>query len=270
MYAGEPRFIPTLLLRDGQLVKTRRFEEPVYVGDAINVLSIFNDFEVDEIVLLDIDGAHRRTPAGLDELRRYAEECFIPLAYGGGLTTIDDIAAVLEVGFEKIVVNTITHDNPEVVTQASDRFGAQAIVASIDVRGGADGEVYVRGGKVATGIDPVHWAERTVALGAGELLVTSIDREGTFEGIDLELVRRVTDAVGVPVIAHGGAEKRKTLGVPVHEANAAAVAAGSLFVFQGQDRSGVLVNYPSRRQIERLIERDAASTTPAPMPIGTR
>lgn len=269
MYSGEPRFIPTLLLSNGQLVKTRQFGDPVYVGDAINVLSIFNDFEVDEIVLLDIDGATRRTPADLSELRRYAEECFIPLAYGGGLTTIDQIASILGVGFEKVVLNTVVHDDPGVVAAASTRFGAQAIVVSIDVRGGADGEVVVRSGQVGTGVDPATWAQRAVELGAGELLVTSIDREGTFAGIDLALIRQVTDAVGVPVIAHGGAEKRKTLGAPIHDANAAAVAAGSLFVFQGQDRGGVLVNYPTRRQIERLAGLDSASTTPAAMPIGT-
>ena len=268
MFAGEPRFIPTLLLSDGQLVKTRRFDDPVYVGDAINVLSIFNDFEVDEIVLLDIGGASRRTPADLDELRRYAEECFIPLAYGGGLTTIDEIASILGVGFEKVVLNTVVADDPTVVSDASARFGAQAVVASIDVRGGANGEVFVRGGTAGTGIGPAAWAARAVELGAGEILVTSIDREGTFDGIDLDLVRRVADAVSVPVIAHGGADKRKHLGAAIHEADAAAVAAGSLFVFQGQDR-GVLVNYPSRRQIERLIVAPASSTAPAVVPIGT-
>ena len=252
-FSGEPRVIPTLLLSGGQLVKTRSFADPVYVGDAVNVLSIFNDFEVDEIVLLDIDGAERRTPAAVAELRRYAEECFIPLAYGGGLTSIDDIAAILEAGFEKVVLNTAVAESPDVVEAAVRRFGSQAVVAGIDVRGGAAGEVFVRGGRVGTGVDPVAWAARAVDLGVGELLVTSIDREGTYQGFDLELIAAVSASVSVPVIAHGGARKRKELGEPVHEANAAAVAAGSLFVFQGQDR-GVLVNYPARNQIERLLQ----------------
>ena len=253
MYSGEPRIIPTLLLDRGQLVKTRRFADPVYVGDALNVLSIFNDYEVDEIVLLDIGGAHRRTSADHAELRRYAEECFIPLAYGGGLTSEKAVADILAVGYEKVVLNSVLHDDPSVVAAAADRFGAQAIVAGIDVRRTDTGTtVFVHGGRTAVSHDPAAWARQAVELGAGEILLTSIDREGTYEGFDLELVASVTSAVDVPVIAHGGAAKRKQLGDPIHEANAAAVAAGSLFVFQGQDR-GVLVNYPSRIQIERLV-----------------
>lgn len=252
MFAGEPRIIPALLLADGQLVKTRAFADPVYVGDAVNVLSIFNDFEVDEIVLLDITGAHRRTPADLVELRRYAEECFIPLAYGGGISSLDHISRILDAGFEKVVLNSVLADDPAIVTAAADRFGSQAVVAGIDVRGGRSGEVFVRGGTHPTGSPPARWAATAVELGAGEILLTSIDREGTYAGFDLELIEAVTASVSVPVIAHGGAAKRKELADPIHRANAAAVAAGSLFVFQGQDR-GVLVNYPSRSQIERLV-----------------
>ena len=189
MYAGEPRIIPALLLDGGQLVKTRNFRDPVYVGDAINVLSIFNDFEVDEIVLLDVAGARRRRPTDLDELRRYAEECFIPLAYGGGLTTDDQIAAIFAAGYEKVILNSALADDPGLVERAATRFGRQAVVASIDVtsRGGTP-EVRIHGGADTVSSEPVAWAPRAVELGAGELLVTSIDREGTHEGFDLELI----------------------------------------------------------------------------------
>lgn len=253
MIGLEPRVIPCLLLSGSQLVKTRRFAEPTYVGDPVNVLSIFNSFEVDEIVLLDIDGASRRAPAPLDRLRQYAEECFIPLAYGGGLTTIEQMRAVLAAGYEKVVVNTLLAEEPSVVREAAAVFGSQAVVASIDVvaRDGAYA-VVVRGGTAEVGAAPVAWATRAAELGVGEILLTNVDAEGTMEGFDLELIRDVAGAVEVPVIAHGGAGRRAHLRGPVIEAGASAVAAGSLFVFQ-RSRDSVLINYPSREQIRLLF-----------------
>ena len=251
--AEAARVIPCLLLDGDRLVKTRRFAEPAYVGDPVNVLSLFNAFEVDEMVLLDIGGARSRTPASLEALRRYATECFIPLAYGGGLSTMDQVEAVLAAGFEKVVLNTAIVDHPGVVSEASRVFGAQAVVASVDVRGGIGGEAFVAGGARPVGAGPLEWARRAEELGVGEILLTSIDREGTMEGWDLELIGEVASAVSVPVIAHGGAAKRKELGAPVREAHASAVAAGSLFVFQGPQR-GVLINYPARAQLVRLMQ----------------
>jgi cyclase len=251
--ALEPRVIPSLLLSGAQLVKTRRFAEPAYVGDPVNVLSIFNSFEVDEIILLDIDGARRRTPAALDQLSQYAEECFIPLAYGGGLSSVEEMRAVLAAGYEKVIVNSLLAEEPTVVADAADALGSQAVVASIDVRGRDGGaSVWVRGGTVDVGHHPVAWATRAAALGIGEIMLTSIDAEGTMQGYDLELIREVADAVDVPLIAHGGAGRRADLGRPIRDAGASAVAAGSLFVFQ-RSRESVLINYPSRVQIEHLL-----------------
>lgn len=256
--ALEPRVIPCLLLSGSKLVKTRRFAEPAYVGDPVNVLSIFNSFEVDEIVLLDIDGARRRSPAALDQLRQYAEECFIPLGYGGGLSSVEEMRAVLAAGYEKVIVNTLLADDPNVVAEAAAVFGSQAVVASIDVRR-TDGAraVCVNGGDREVSRDPVGWATRAAELGVGEILLTSIDAEGTMEGYDLPLVRDTAQAVDVPVIAHGGAGRRAHLAKPVLEAGASAVAAGSLFVFQ-RSRESVLINYPSRTQIERLFGEEPA------------
>lgn len=249
----EPRFIPTLLLKDGRFVKTRRFSDPVYVGDPVNVLSIFNEFVVDEIILLDISAAETRRPYPIDLLRSYAEECFIPLAYGGGLSSIKQFGDLYHAGFEKAVVNTVLAEDPGLVELAASRFGSQAIVGSIDVRGTGDGyEVVVRGNREVVSRSPVDWARRAVDLGVGEILVTSVDREGTGDGFDLDLIGMITGAVEVPVIGHGGAGRRADLAGPVHEAAASAVAAGSLFVFQGPDR-GVLINYPPRRQIEKIL-----------------
>jgi cyclase len=241
--------IPCLLLDGEQLVKTQRFADPAYVGDPVNVLSIFNSFEVDEIVLLDVSAAGSGTPAKAEDLARYAEECFIPLAYGGGLGDLESIERTFSIGYEKVVLNSVLADDPEVVTKAAEVFGSQAVVASIDVRGDT---VHTHGATRDTGVDPVSWACRAEDLGAGEVLITSVDREGTMSGFDLDLVEDVAASVSIPVIAHGGAGRRKELAGPL-ERGAAAVAAGSLFVFQGANR-GVLVNYPTRSQLIRLLD----------------
>jgi imidazole glycerol-phosphate synthase subunit HisF len=254
-----PRVIPCLLLQGSQLVKTRQFADAAYVGDPVNVLSIFNSFEVDEIVLLDIGAAGTSTPAAAADLARYAEECFIPLAYGGGLADLDAIERTFAIGYEKVVLNSILADDPEIATKAAEVYGSQAVVASIDVRGDGPGSwsVHTHGGSRDTGRDPVSWARRAEDLGVGELLITSVDREGTMAGFDLDLVEAVAAAVRVPVIAHGGAGKRKQVAEPI-AVGASAVAAGSLFVFQNHAR-GVLVNYPSRAQLIRLLDLPTGS-----------
>jgi imidazole glycerol-phosphate synthase subunit HisF len=248
-----PRVIPCLLLDGEQLVKTRRFADPEYVGDPVNVLSIFNSFEVDEIVLLDIGAAGSGRPARPEDRARYAEECFIPLAYGGGLADLEAIEATFSIGYEKVVLNSVLADDPEVVSKTAEVFGTQAVVASIDVRGDAPASwsVHTHGGSRDTGVAPAAWARRAEDLGAGEILVTSVDREGTMDGYDLDLVAAVAEAVSVPVIAHGGAGRRQELPGPLAR-GASASAAGSLFVFQGAAR-GVLINYPSRSQLIRLL-----------------
>ena len=249
----EPRFIPVLLLADGRLVKTTQFSMPEYVGDPINVLSIFNEFVVDEIIILDIAAARSRQHVPFQELRLFAEECFIPLAYGGGLTTTEQMGELFDAGFEKAVVNTLLADDPAVVEAAAHRFGSQAVVASIDVRGEpGERRVVTRGGAAVVSDSPADWARRAVDLGVGEILVTSVDREGTGQGFDLPLVSEVVAAVGVPVVAHGGARRRSDLALPVIQSGASSVAAGSLFVFQGRNR-GVLINYPPRVQVEKIL-----------------
>ena len=248
-----PRVIPCLLLSGDRLVKTSGFAQPQYVGDPVNVLNIFNSFEVDELFLLDIDGARRRSPSEVDSLRHFAEECFIPLAFGGGLTNIGQVESILACGYEKVVLGTAVADDPGLIEAAAQQFGSQAIVVAIDVAGsGAERDVVVRGGTVAVGSSPEAWARRVESLGAGEILLTSVDREGTMSGFDLDLIEAVAGSVNVPVVAHGGAARRKDLPDPIRR-GASAVAAGSLFVFQGSGR-GVLINYPTRAQLERLMQ----------------
>jgi cyclase len=245
------RVIPCLLLRGAGLVKTTRFKDPKYVGDPINAIRIFNDKEVDELLLLDITASRdARTPA-FRVVEEVACECFMPLAYGGGIRSVDDARRILKLGVEKVVFNTTAWRDPAVLEAAAREFGAQAVVASIDVRRRLFGryEVYVEAGTKATGADPVEYAKRLQALGAGEILLTAIDRDGTMEGYDLELVGKVSSAVDIPVIASGGAGSVGHFRTAVRDAGADAVAAGAMFVFHGPHRA-VLITYPSRSELE--------------------
>ena len=249
-----PRIIPCLLLKGHGFVKTKKFRDPVYLGDPINIVRIFNDKEVDEIVILDIEATlHHKAPM-FDFLRQISTECFVPLAYGGGVCSVEDARTLFRAGFEKVCVNTLAQENPSVMKAMADRFGSQSIVASIDVKKGWLGryEVFTRSGTQGAGIDPVEAASRAVEHGAGEILLTSIDRDGTYQGYDLDLVQRVTAAVNVPVIASGGAARVRDLVDVIRDAGAAAAAAGSLFVFHGPLHA-VLINMPSIQELNELM-----------------
>jgi cyclase len=247
-----PRVIPVLLLDDEQFVKTTRFAAPVYVGDPVNVINLFNRFEVDEIVLLDVRATVRKTEPSLDLIRELASECWVPLTYGGGITTVDEVGEILSAGVEKVVFGTGLVDRPGVVEAAARKYGSQAVVAAVDVRGQPGSwSVFVESGGRLVGSDPAAFARSAQGLGVGEILVTAVDREGTMSGFDNELVRTVASAVSVPVVAHGGAGKREDLAEPIRN-GASAVAAGSIFVFRGVER-GVLINYPNRPDLEALM-----------------
>lgn len=252
------RVMPCLLLRNRGLVKTIKFDKPSYVGDPINTVKIFNDLEVDELILLDITATVERKRPQLELLHEIATECFMPFTYGGGVTSLDDMAALYALGAEKVALNTAAVEQPRLVEQAAARFGSQAVVGAIDVgrpRGflGRRGEpsVFIRGGKVDAKRAPVEHARALERLGCGELLLTSIDRDGTMEGYDLDLVREVSRAVRIPVIACGGAgavtDFRKA-----KDAGASAVAAGSLVVYQGRHRA-VLVNFPKKQALRAAL-----------------
>lgn len=248
-----PRIIPTLLVDGDRLVKTRQFGDPVYVGDPVNVISIFNDLEVDELMLLDIGGARARSPIDVHRLERIVSEAFMPLSYGGGVETLEQATAIIRAGVEKIVVNTALVTSPDVVRTMVATLGAQAVVGALDVRRSPEGpEVWVSGGSVRSGLTIEEWGALARTVGVGEILVTSIDREGTREGIDLDLVAEVASNTDVPVIAHGGVGSRQSLVPPVTEAGASAVAVGTAFVMQS-GRDSVLINYPTRAQMDALF-----------------
>lgn len=248
------RVIPALLLSEGGLVKTRRFREPKYVGDPINAVKIFNDKEVDEISVLDISASRNGREPRFEHVAEIAGEAFMPLAYGGGLKTISHIERAFEAGAEKVVLNTAAFENPQLITQAAARYGSQSIVVSIDVKRDwlRRPRAYIRSGTRSTGLDPVTAARRMEEAGAGELLLHNIDREGTFSGYDLDLVRSVAEAVGVPVVAVGGARTVDDLAAAVHDGHASAVMAGSMFVFHGPHRA-VLINFPEQAILERKV-----------------
>lgn len=250
-----PRVIPCLLTDGKTLVKTVRFNERTYLGDPANVLSIFSEFEVDEIVLLDIDATRTRRGPNLDLVERVANECIVPLAYGGGIRSADEASRLMEIGVEKVVINTGFAQDARLVEAVSARHGTQAVTASIDARREGDTHrVFTACGTEPLQDSPAAWATRATDAGAGEILLTSIDRDGTREGFDLDLIAPVCAAVTVPVIACGGAADRADLARPIHEAGATAVAAGSIFVLYGPHRA-VLVNFPSRRQVRDLLRR---------------
>ena len=248
-----PRAIPCLLLQRGRLVKTVRFEKPKYVGDPINAVRIFNDMEVDEIAVLDIGATADRTGIPFELIGEMASECFMPMMYGGAIASVDDARAVLKLCVEKVAINSAAAADPSLITRIADAFGSQAVVAAIDARKKLFGgyRAFARSGKDA--IMPVEeWVAKIAAAGAGEILITSIDRDGTMDGYDLELVKRITAAVRLPVIACGGAGSLDDMAAVVRDGGASAAAIGSMAVYQGKNRA-VLINFPTPTQLKGVF-----------------
>ena len=248
------RVIPALLLRDDALVKTVKFSKPGYIGDPINTVRIFNELEVDELVFLDIEATTQTRKPNLRILREIANECFMPLAYGGGLHDFETAKEIFEIGFEKVVLNAACHTHPKVIEQLAQHYGNQAVVASVDVKKNFWGnyEVFTHSGSKNSKKNPVEWCKQLEAMGAGEILLTSIDREGTWSGFDLEITKQIVQSVNIPVIANGGAGSIDHIVEVVKKANASAVALGSMVVYQKKGM-GVLVNFPDKVILEKQL-----------------
>jgi cyclase len=245
--------IPALLRSRSGLVKTRRFSDAKYVGDPLNAVKIFSEKEADELCFLDIAATPEGRGPDLELLAQVAEECFMPLAYGGGIRSLGDVAAVLHIGVEKVVIGTRAVEEPDFVRQVAGTHGSSTVVVALDVARNRLGryELRTHGGSRRTRVDPVQFAVELDSLGVGELLLTSIDHDGVMDGYDLELVRRVASEVSVPVIACGGAGNLEHFAQAI-AAGASAVAAGSMFVFHGRHRA-VLITYPEHEQLEALF-----------------
>jgi cyclase len=248
------RVIPVLLSRDGSLVKTVRFGKSKYVGDPCNTVRIFNELEVDELTLLDISKDRADRGPDLTFISALADECFMPLSYGGGIRSLNDARAVFASGVEKVIINTAALENPTLISEIADIYGSQSVVVSIDAKRRMFGSYSVcsRNGKRITGLDPVDWAQKVSQLGAGEILLTSVDREGTWSGFDLSLIHRVSHSVMVPLIAHGGAGTMQDIRDAVVIARASAVALGTMVVFQKRG-NGVLVNFPESSALQHVL-----------------
>jgi len=230
------RIIPILLLKDGRCVKGKQFGNYRDTGNPVTAAKVYDAQRVDELVFLDILASRLGRATLLPIVTATAEQCFMPLAVGGGVKDVDDMRLLFKAGADKVSINTAAAERPDFINQAAEYFGSANVVVAIDYRLRGDGvrEVYTHGGSVATGREALGWVEEAVARGAGEIILTSIDQEGTMTGYDLDFIRRVVDAVAVPVIAHGGAGTLAHLKQGIVEAHASGVAAASIFHFTDQ------------------------------------
>lgn len=224
------RIIPCLDVKNGRVVKGTNFVNLQDAGDPVEQAQLYDSQGADELCFLDITASHEDRGILLDVVRRTAEKCFVPMTVGGGVRTIDDIRRLLLAGADKVSINTAAIRDPALVARAAEKFGSQCIVVAIDAKRSGDGfEIFTHGGRHPTGIDAVQWTRRVTGMGAGEILLTSMDRDGTRDGFDIELTRAVSDAVDVPVIASGGAGSAAHLAEAVRKGGASAVLAASIF-----------------------------------------
>jgi len=251
----QPRIIPVLLLKNNGLYKTTKFKDPKYIGDPINAIKIFNEKEVDEMVFLDIVASREAKEPNFEMLKDIASECFMPLCYGGGISSVEMIREILNIGVEKVSINSQAVRNPNLINKAANFFGSSTIVVSIDVKKNFFGkyEVFINDGKEKTSLNPVDWAKEVESRGAGELMINSIDKDGTMSGYDFNLIKSITSEVNIPVIAVGGAASTNDFVKIVKESEASAAAAGSYFVFQGKHRA-VLITYPSQKELKLIFQ----------------
>ena len=247
-----PRIIPCLLIKGGGLVKTVNFGNPKYVGDPINAVRIFNEKEVDELFVVDIDASTQNREPNYALIKNLAAECRMPLCYGGGVKTIEQIQQIITLGVEKVAISSAAIDNPKLLSEACEKVGRQSIVCVIDVRkSGREYEVYTHNGTRRTKLDPVDFAKRVEPC-VGEVLINSIDRDGSMQGYDMDLVAQVRAVISVPLTVLGGAGSLADMVNLIRSFGVIGAAAGSLFVFKGVYRA-VLINYPSRIDKDSLI-----------------
>jgi cyclase len=247
------RVIPVLLIQNGGLVKSVKFSNHKYVGDPINAVKIFNEKEVDEIVILDISATAAKSPPDISRIKEIASEAFMPLAYGGGITRLEEISELINAGVEKVVINAAAFFTPELISAGAKHIGSQSIVVSIDVKKDFLGryKVFVLNGSKNTKLDPGDYAKRMQDAGAGEIFLNVIDRDGTYEGYDLGLITKITQALQIPVVACGGAAALADFAKAASH-GASAVAAGSMFVFQ-RTHKAVLISYPLQDELKNKV-----------------
>lgn len=247
------RVIPVLTLQNEKLVKTVKFKNPTYIGDPINAVKIFNDKEVDEIIILDISATVEKRPPNFERIEDIASEAFMPFGYGGGITTMEHIEKLFSLGIEKIILNSCIEHNEALIREAAVKYGSQSIVASIDVNKTLFGKyaIYTSSGKHKLKTDLISYVKKVQELGAGELFLNSIHLDGTYKGYDYDLISEVASSLDIPVVSCGGAQSINDFKKAI-DAGASAVAAGSLFVYTGETK-GILINYPTQKDLKENL-----------------
>lgn len=253
-----PRIIPCLLVHDKGLVKTVKFKDPKYVGDPINAVRIFNEKECDELMVVDIDATVQGREPDYKMIEFLAAECRMPLCYGGGIKTAEQASRIFSLGVEKIAISSVALESPEIVSAIADKVGNQSVVVVLDVHHkkslfGNKYEVYTHNATKSTGKDPVIMAKQMERLGAGEIVINSIDQDGVMKGYDMTLVNMIRDAVSVPLTILGGAGSMNDIGELIQRHGIIGAAAGSIFVFKGIYKA-VLINYPTIGERDQLIK----------------
>jgi cyclase len=249
-----PRVIPALLLKNQGLVKTVKFNKYRYIGDPINAVKIFNNLKADELLFLDITANKEGRTIPLDFVKKVGAEANMPFGVGGGIRTVKEIRAIINAGAEKVILNSFAYENPEFVREAVSEFGSSAIAVSIDVKKRLfrGPQVYIYSGKKHTGISPVEYAKKMEGLGAGEIIVNSIDNDGMMKGYDIGLIKSISENVTVPVVALGGASTIQDFSEAIRKGQASAVSAGSMFVYHGP-RKAVLIKYPTKEELKKIF-----------------
>lgn len=249
------RVIPCLLLHKGGLYKTVKFKNPNYIGDPINAIRIFNDKEVDELMFIDIDATTQNLEPNYSLIKDIASECFMPLSYGGGIKTVEQMRKINTLGVEKFSISSSAVSNLKLIREAADIFGSSSVIVTIDVKKDFFGnkKVYTHNGQTNTKLDVVAFAKLVESYGAGEIVINSIDRDGMMSGFDIELMKTIKESVNVPIIALGGAGNLSHIKEVINETDIDAVACGSMFVYQGPLK-GVLISYPPFQKIKDLLE----------------
>ena len=253
-----PRIIPCLLIKNGALIKTLGFNESKYVGDPINAVRIFNEKEVDELIVVDIDATVKKISPNFELIRKLAAECRMPFCYSGGIKTVEQIERIIALGVEKVALSSAAIKNPQLISEAANRVGKQSVVIAIDVKKiGSPSvyEVFTHNGKCSTGLSPVDLAISVEAAGAGEILINSIDCDGMMGGYDLELIDLIYNNTNVPLTVLGGAGTLEDIKNLIQRYRVIGVAAGSFFIFKGKFRA-VLINYLTPEEKEELFKQE--------------
>lgn len=249
-----PRIIPSLLIQDNGLVKTVNFKTPKYVGDPLNAVKIFNEKEVDELAIFDIDATVKNHEPNYGLIEKIAIQSRMPLCYGGGVRTVEQAQRIFSLGIEKIALSAAVIQRPELISEIANKVGNQSVIVVLDVKKKLLGgyEVYTHNGQKSTGINPIKFAAKAEQLGAGEIVVNSIDKDGVMSGYDFALIDKIREQVHIPMTVLGGAGSLDDIKQVVNRYGVIGVAAGSLFVFKGKYKA-VLINYPAQQEKEAII-----------------